>query len=373
VEGSQVRSILRSKRQYTTRNDFKMTKKTSPWKRVALLAACVAVGTSSTASAGSYALYELHTTGSIWGYTGVPCNQNGCTGWVQLDDNSAAIMIVAGGGSLFQLHSDGVVWKFTGIACSGSYCPGWQEIDNEPNNPVRGIYGAAGTLYEERADHSVWTFTGQICSGSTCPGWRQLDNSPQVGSIFAGASGLFETRVGTEGQDTLYSFWKYLGTPCSGGSCPGWAQIDMTGTEPGWIAVGYSSAYELAPDDNVRQFTGQPCGNNGCPGWLQVGSNQYTQIITAAKSLFQMQQTYSTNTVWQYNGTPCGPTGCNGWVELDANPAIYTIVAGGSTVYEQHFDGSVWQSTGQPCGFEGGCPGWTELDHNPLIKFIVPN
>jgi hypothetical protein len=60
-------------------------------------------------------------------------------------------------------------------------------------------------------------------------------------------------------------------------------------------------------------------------------------------------------------------------VELDSNPAIYTIVAGGSTVYEQHFDGSVCQSTGQPCGFEGGCPGWTQLDQNPQIKFIVPN
>jgi hypothetical protein len=144
----------------------------------------------------------------------------------------------------------------------------------------------------------------KVCAGratavaSTCPGWRQLDNSPQLLSIFSGPAGLYETRVSTEGQETLYSIWVYLGPACSGGSCPGWFQIDMTGTEPGWIAVGYYSAYELEPNDDVRQFTGQLCGSNGCPGWLEVGSNPYTQTLTAANSLFQTQQTYSTNTVW---------------------------------------------------------------------------
>jgi hypothetical protein len=346
-----------------------MTKKIWQWKAIVLLAAGVTVSMVPAASAATYSLYELHTTGSIWGYTGTACQGGVCGGWAQLDDNPAAIEIVAGGGSLFQLHSNGVVWKFTGTPCSGSYCPGWQEIDNEPNNWVVGIHGAGGTLYEQRKDGSVWTFTGQICNGSNCPGWRQLDNSSQIVSIFGGASGLFEIRLSIEGQNTVYTYWEYLGTPCAGGSCPGWAEIDAG--EDGWIAVGSYSAFELQAYADLKQFTGQPCGNNGCKGWLEVDSNSSSYAITAANNLFQLRQSFTTNSIWQYNGTPCG-NGCNGWIELDSNPAISYIVAGGNTVYQQHVDGSVWESTGQACG-SSGCPGWVQLDNNSLTKSIVAN
>jgi hypothetical protein len=40
-------------------------------------------------------------------------------------------------------------------------------------------------------------------------------------------------------------------------------------------------------------------------------------------------------------------------------------------VYEQHKDGTVWQSTGKACGFTGGCQGWIELDDNPQTMKIV--
>lgn len=349
-----------------------MTTKLSQWKRIALVAAGVSVSMASTASAGSYALYELHSTGSIWGYTGTPCAGGVCKGWVELDDNPAAQQIVAGGGLLFQKHTDGVVWEFTGTPCSGGYCTGWKEIDNEPTNSVTGIYGAGGALYEQRADQSVWVFTGQACSGGNCPGWRQLDNSLQIVNIFGAASGLFETRAGSGGQGPPYSFWEYSGTPCSGNLCPGWAEIDTTGSMAGQMAVGTHSAYALDPDQDLRQFTGQACANNVCPGWLSIDNNPYSITLAAANNLYLLQQPNDTNAVWEYNGTPCNGNVCNGWVELDSNPAIASIIAGGNTVYEQHYDGSVWQSTGQPCG-SAGCPGWIELDNNSLTKRIVAN
>ncbi len=348
-----------------------MIKKISQCTRFALLAAGISVSLVSTASAGSYALYELHSTGSIWGYTGTPCEGGVCKGWVQLDDNPAAIRIAAGGGFLYQLHLNGVVWKYTGTPCSGGSCPGWQEIDNEPNNPVVGIYTGGETLYEQRRDHSVWYFTGGVCSGNTCPGWHEIDNSSQVGSLFAGPSGLFEMRISTEGQTTVQSFWEYLGPACSGSSCPGWAEIDGNPGEDGWIAAGYYSAFELTTSDNINQFTGAACENGTCPGWLAVGETSYGSEIAAANNLFKLQKAFNTNSVWQYNGTPCG-NGCNGWAELDNNSAIAYIVAGGNTVYEQHLDGSIWQSTGQACG-SSGCPGWIELDNNSLTNWIVAN
>jgi hypothetical protein len=33
-------------------------------------------------------------------------------------------------------------------------------------------------------------------------------------------------------------------------------------------------------------------------------------------------------------------------------------------LYQQHADGSIWQSTGEACQ-GSSCPGWVELDNNP--------
>jgi hypothetical protein len=62
----------------------------------------------SVAWGGTGALYELHSSGEIWKYTGTPCNGNVCSGWQELDNNPDTIQIVAGGGQLFELHYDGL-------------------------------------------------------------------------------------------------------------------------------------------------------------------------------------------------------------------------------------------------------------------------
>jgi hypothetical protein len=48
-----------------------------------------------------------------------------------LDNNPAAINIVASAGKLYQLHSNGGLWQYTGMPCSGSICPGWQLLIND--------------------------------------------------------------------------------------------------------------------------------------------------------------------------------------------------------------------------------------------------
>src|ERR1035438_10838148 len=97
-----------------------MTTKISQWQRIALLAAGISASMVSVAWGGT-GLYQLHTDGSIWQYTGVPCNGTVCSGWVELDNNPSANMIAAGGGQLYQLHNDGSVWQYTGPTCSGNH------------------------------------------------------------------------------------------------------------------------------------------------------------------------------------------------------------------------------------------------------------
>jgi hypothetical protein len=48
--------------------------------------------------AGTATVYEVHKSGSIWQYTGPPCNTNTgvCSGWIMLDDNSLNKSVVAG-------------------------------------------------------------------------------------------------------------------------------------------------------------------------------------------------------------------------------------------------------------------------------------
>jgi hypothetical protein len=40
----------------------------------------------------------VHNTGSIWQYTGIPCNlsTNVCSGWTMLDDNALNVSVVYG-------------------------------------------------------------------------------------------------------------------------------------------------------------------------------------------------------------------------------------------------------------------------------------
>jgi hypothetical protein len=77
-------------------------------------------------------LYQLHTDGTIWRYTGAPCSGNACLAWQMLDNNPAATAITAANRQLFQLHTDGTIWRYTGTPCTGASCPGWWQLNNNP-------------------------------------------------------------------------------------------------------------------------------------------------------------------------------------------------------------------------------------------------
>ena len=87
----------------------------------------------------SYAdsLYQRLSDGSVWGYTGAPCNAGGggnpCPGWQELNADSRTVEIKAGGDHLYQRLSDGSVWGYTGTPCNaggaGNPCPGWQKLN----------------------------------------------------------------------------------------------------------------------------------------------------------------------------------------------------------------------------------------------------
>ena len=105
-----------------------MAKKTSQWHKMALLAACISASIVPAAFAAAPLVYELHTTGSVWGYTGTPCNGQVCSGWEMLNDDPKAVQIAAGAGTLYQMDSDSTVWQWNGAVCNGNACNRWTQI-----------------------------------------------------------------------------------------------------------------------------------------------------------------------------------------------------------------------------------------------------
>ena len=57
--------------------------------------------------------------------SGTACTVNSCPGWVQLDNNALAVAIAAGGNDLYELHSDGQLWHYTGTPCNANGSSGY--------------------------------------------------------------------------------------------------------------------------------------------------------------------------------------------------------------------------------------------------------
>ena len=299
-------------------------------------------------------LYQLHNDGSIWRYTGAPCNTVECPGWQMLDDNRRTISVATAGRQLFQLHKDGTIWRYTGTPCSGMSCPGWQMLDN---NPAAAAIAGGDQLYQLHNDGSIWRYTGTPCSGSSCPGWQMLDNNPAAAAITAAGRQVFQLhKDGT--------IWRYTGTPCSGSSCPGWQMLD---NNPAAAAIASADqVYQLHKDGTIWRYTGTPCSGTSCPGWQMLDNNPAAAAITAAgRQLFQL---HKDGTIWRYTGTPCSGTSCPGWQMLDNNPQGTAITAG-DLLYQLHKDGSIWRYTGTACSGTA-CPGWEQLDNNPAATVI---
>lgn len=179
---------------------------------------------SIMASAGN--LYQLHGTGAIWRWTGGVCTARGCPGWQRLDANPATQAIAVGRqphvddfatgpavpAAVFQVHRDGTVWRWTGTPCEGMRCPHWRRVSNgdaftrftpdrsrlhvfESPQPFVGLRPvAAGTLFgfvDLHAHPASFLGFGGTPDGRSGMMWGR----PAVGEGFSGQS--FSHRWGT--------------------------------------------------------------------------------------------------------------------------------------------------------------------------------
>jgi hypothetical protein len=344
-----------------------MTTKISQWQRIAMLAA--GISTSTVSMAWGQNLYQTHSDGSIWVYTGTPCTHVSCPGWIELDNNPNMSMIAAGGGALYEMHKDGSIWWYLGPACSGGSCPGWVEIDDNPLALAIGA-GGNGYPYEVHQDGSLWEFNGTVCNGSSCPGWTELQSNTVLGAAYYGANGpnvVWQT-VPTECTGIGISLSLFAGTPNN------WAFLDQNDVT---FAVGATALYEMTSNGEVRQYNQSPITYE----WLTLDNNPRVDFIVAGGSgLYELRANstarYST---WEYTGTPCNGTTCPGWVHIDNHTSLVSLVAGADvagskTVYQMRNPSaggvSILQYNGTPCS-GNVCSGWVQLDDNPNTTSIV--
>ena len=303
-------------------------------------------------------LYQQHSDGKIWRYTGTECDGESCPGWQRLDDNRMTAQIVAAGAQVFQRHSDGRIWRYTGTPCSGTSCSGWQQLDNNPKTKT--IASAGIQLFQLHNDGKIWRYNGKPCIGGSCPGWQALDRNPKTVAIAAAPAGLFQLH--NDGR-----IWRFTGTHCSATACPGWQLLDQNPNTKSILTAG-TQLFQLHTDGRIWRFTGTPCNGSSCPGWQQLDNNVRTAAITAGGT--QLYQLHNDGKIWRYTGTSCSGTNCPGWEQLDNNPNTREIVATGDHLYQRHSDGHIWRYIGPPCTGDN-CPGWRRLDNNPQTMRIA--
>ena len=299
---------------------------------------------------------ESNPPGSIWVYTGTPCNGTTCTGWQELDNNNESVRIAATStNQLYQLWNNGAVYKYDGTPCSGSSCPGWKRLFNDPNTWE--IVAGGNHLYQYENDGKLWEYI-------SATEWNLLDDNTTITTMVAASGGLYELHNNG-------AIWQFTGTGCTntnGNDCPGWQQIDDNADSVA-LTTGLDNLYEMHKDGTIWKYTNTPCTGASCPGWKQLGNNGNALAMEAGgNNLYELD---TTGAIWKYTGTACSKTACTGWQQLDNNPAAMEITADNeSNLYELHTDGTVWKYTGTPCS-GNSCGGWQMIDDNPWIGRIA--
>ena len=257
--------------------------------------------TAEIAASGNK-LYQRHTTGLIWEFTGVQCNNlSSCPGWRMLDNNSKSAQIVSGGGHLYQMRQDSTIWRFTGARCSGNSCPGWQMLDK--NSTTVEIVASGNDLYQRRKDGSTWRYTGKACSGNSCPGWQKIGNDPKAIELVAGSTSIYVFNQSGE-------IWKFTGTPCNSTGCPGWQLLDSANTNTKQIAVGSTTLYRLFKNGQVWRYIG--------PGQNWVLLDNFANTVEISASFNGLLQRHTAGDVWRFNGPVCSNGSCPGWMQIQS-------------------------------------------------------
>jgi hypothetical protein len=303
-------------------------------------------------------VYELRTDGSIRQDT---CSGNSCQGLVLLDNNPAATSITSGGGGLFQMHTDGSIWKYTGTPCGFFSCPGWTELDNNSNTKtiVAGGLGGLVYLFQMHFSGSIWQTTGS--------GWTENDNNSLTTQIIAAGGTLFLCFQGTCPPNIpplvqLHSdgkIWQYTGTPCNNTGCPGWQMLDDNSLTTKIFGFadgngGPGSIFQFHSDGSIWKYTGPTCSGNSCPGWQWLANDSSAKQLVAAETSGRIF-------VLDTNGTIRELTS-SGFVTRDTNAATIAIAASDNGLFQLHSDGSIWYL---------GSSGWVLVDNNTGGKAIA--
>jgi hypothetical protein len=203
-----------------------------------------------------------------------------------------------------------------------------------------------GDLYQLHQDGLLWKYTGTPCGGGSCPGWKLIEDSGNIWYIHA-------TRGKVYALKKDHSVWEYLDTSsgCGSAGCPGWQRLDAN-TATGYIVAGGGKLYQFHGNGLIWEYTGTPCGSVGCPGWKQIANDQLTVQLTAGTgALYKL--TSSPATIWRFAGER--------WEMIDNNPSIVRILASGQALFRIHNNGLASKFTGALCSGDN-CPGWQASD-----------
>lgn len=223
-----------------------------------------------------YGLFELHFSGSIWQYTGTPCSNGVCPGWIEEDNNSRTTQIIAAGGTLcfqtncpsisplVQLWNNGTIWQYTGTPCNSTGCPGWQMLDD--NSATIKIFGFAsgsggpGSIFQFHNDGSIWEYVGPPCSGNSCPGWHFLNTATNAKQIMTAESSGRLFVLNNDG-----SIWELTSS--------GWVERYGSSTAIS-IAASTNGLFQLHSDGSILYL--------GSSGWIQIDNNPAGKAIAAS-------------------------------------------------------------------------------------------
>ena len=284
---------------------------------------------------------------------------------------------------VYRLHDNGELWVSKVETCSSGLCTKWHLLDNNPKtreitagggapggfDPLK-AFPDAPPLYKRHDDGQIWRYTGTPCSGGSCPGWQLLDNSPTV-SIVAAGQQLYQRRRNGE-------IWRSKGEPCNSTSCTGWELLDNN-PETAEITAGGIPArtelYQRRKNGHVWRYTGEPCNGTSCPGWQFLDNSGKTRELTATVRtrsdgvLVQgLDQRRDDGTIWRYTGEPCNGTSCPGWQLIGDSQDTISIVTDTEFLYQLRKDGSILIYNHTSCN---GPSCWQLLDHNPRTRQIA--
>ncbi|MFF8407560.1 matrixin family metalloprotease [Streptomyces sp. NPDC015684] len=247
-------------------------------------------------------LYQRHSTGAIFEYTGTPM-----IGWAALDANSATVQIVADGGELYQRHSTGAIFRYTGTPFIG-----WQQLD--ANTATTQLTASGGNLYQLHNTGAIFRYTGTPMSG-----WQLLDNNPFTAQIVADGNALYQ-------RHSTGAIFRYTGTPLTG-----WEILDFAGSGATRIDAGGGVMYQF------RLANGQILRHLGGMSWETVDTDLRTLEVSVSSGY--VHQLLDTGETFRYS--PTGGVEQTAHLRLPGRPIPVMIASSSTQLYHLRGNGEL--------------------------------